>query len=400
MESARGEDGDKSKTAEKHEQTLASDKKDGKADIEAQASASRAKPGTSASRAAKSPAPRAKVSESTPSRTQSSKSKQSAWRSLGAIAAVWFCLCFLDVARRLPRLSHQGALDGDDLPLAMLGYPCLRNVTSNVTQERLEALISAGKEQHAYFQQKKAEAIKIEDYPEAKAMKAQANEIAAKVNASARNLEMYTSAIRQFGNACNPQVAFTPAALSSPQVRDWYTEVLDTMGTRLLSYASACGAHDSSSCLDSSWSVLGHASSCHLAEFAIRMRKQIKEDARLKGSFIMHIFLTVRDWYVYGIDNNMYATLAKRKRSKMVSAGADPTAEEVCDAIIASSFKANEAVTSHMKKAAASDNGYVAETLAIYCGVASIVALCYLCSILLRKLVSKDTQGTQGEKAD
>lgn len=116
------------------------------------------------------------------------------------------------------------------------------------------------------------------------------------------------------------------------------------------------------------------------------MRSQIKVDARLKGSVITHMFLVVRDWFYYGFNVDLF----QRKRSAMEKKGAKPTAEEVCDAVIEGSFRANEGVTAFAKELSVASIGYHLETLAIYMSIGVAVALWVgLCTFVRSKTKSE-----------
>jgi len=96
----------------------------------------------------------------------------------------------------------------------------------------------------------------------------------------------------------------------------------------------------------------------------------------------MNVFLIVRDWYYYGFNVDLFA----RKRSSMIRQGEDPSAEQVCSAVLDGSSRGNEAVTELAKELKVIRIGYPGETLLIYVAVA-IAA--YICGITLKFIASK-----------
>jgi hypothetical protein len=88
----------------------------------------------------------------------------------------------------------------------------------------------------------------------------------------------------------------------------------------------------------------------------------------------MHLLLIVRDWYAYGFSVDLIA----RKRASLRKKGITPTAEEVCDAVIDSSFRPNQGVTDISESLHAVSLGYAAEVFFLYAVVvATLLAAAY-----------------------
>lgn len=124
-------------------------------------------------------------------------------------------------------------------------------------------------------------------------------------------------------------------------------------------------------------------------------RHAARVQARIMGSSVSHVFLIIRDIYVYRSFNPFTPqAMMNKKRKKMTQKGkAPPTDDEVCHEIIGSSTKSNEgwnkiADDNPLGDAEKALQGalYVYQTMRMYIQLTPvIVAIAYLSEVLARR---------------
>jgi len=249
---------------------------------------------------------------------------------------------------------------------ALLGFPCNESVSKQVHKLELlhEELAKPTAELEAILKEKDA-AIQAQEYLEAKDLQSKQDRIEdelRKTRDELAQLKISTEKLAEswclHGNAGK--------GLSSAAVRSWYNTHLNAMTEKLQAYRqlepSAAQAM-----------LGGFQQPCELTGLAVRARMAIKTKARIQGSSTMHAALIVRDWFVYGFFNEFgLKSLMDRKRSKMQKEGLSPSQEEVCEAVLTSSFRSNPDWTELAKTAGEAGITYQSEIVSIYGGMVVI----------------------------
>eukprot|EP00931_Biecheleriopsis_adriatica_P011792 TRINITY_DN112878_c0_g1_i1.p1 TRINITY_DN112878_c0_g1~~TRINITY_DN112878_c0_g1_i1.p1 ORF type:complete len:437 (+),score=111.09 TRINITY_DN112878_c0_g1_i1:63-1313(+) len=317
-----------------------------------------------------------------------------------ALLALIIACCMLDVLCVLPHPGqHSSSLGDDQFGFAVLGYPCQGGRVSAETAQLLEMqqrlLESQGKLQAVV--DRKGAAIDKEDFMLAKEIELEEDELKDELQTPAADfsklLKTAKSSAKEY--CYDPPPAST--GLASEAVRAFYTQHLQLMSQRLLAYQNLASEQLSqTSPMQAGLSapmplVLEEVKdTCALAGLAVRMRARIKMEARLRGSSLMHAFLDFRDCLKYGFFVNFsLQDMLDRKKAKMVRAGKTPTGEEVCSAVLASSFTANAGVTQLAKDLGEAGISYELETAALYGALVVTVLALALVGNCCRSMISK-----------
>lgn len=310
-------------------------------------------------------------------------------------------MCILDSARLISHPTRH-----IDVPVA---NPCHSegfNATPAVIEALLKRRVSERQKDLDQYMKTKTEAIKKEDFLLAKNIKVDEAKFQAAVQEASNALSIYKNVTDTYNEVfCLVPSETSPfkQGLPSGEVREWYTQQLESIVHRLqsckrmpetIAHNTPCGlAAVAVSMRLPSWAVrewytqplevVAHrlhayrlmyglpsdleatSAPCTFAALAVRIRSKIKGDARLYGSVVMHVGCIVRDWYYYGF----FPDVIQRKRASMLQKGLSPADVEVCNAILDSSFRASEAVTSVGKELKAVGMSFVVETVCIYLGL-------------------------------
>jgi hypothetical protein len=281
----------------------------------------------------------------------------------------------------------------DGLVWSALGYPCHPSITSNTTQAELGKQLQKHKQTIKVQKEMQKEAVEKEDFQLAKTRQAKVNATIAKAKQLQKTLKTLNEAVLKSKDMCLPPPPQGLLALfeadwvrwqfwhtrASWEVREWYTEHLETVAAGVQAFRKS-GKQETS---------------CDVAGVAVRLRSQIKLDARLRGSAVLHFGYILRDRYVYGSNVDVF----ERKRESLEKKGESTTEEKVCEAVLDSSFRANTQVTSVAEYLSTYrnviPNPYAIETLLCYIAVAvPIFVIVKLLQPVLAKVLTGSAQSS------